>query len=95
MDHETTQWRKEVAISRDARGNYHTSFPAEVEEATTDSHDDVPEVVAIDLGIKTLATGINKQGKVYHVGGFNRGKLWYNKQLDKIRSNLQENVLLQ
>jgi putative transposase len=45
-----------------------------------------PEVVTFDLGIKTLATGVNEQGRVYHIGGFNKGKQWYNKQLDKIRS---------
>jgi len=43
------------------------------------------EVVAFDLGIKTLAVGTNEQGRVYHVGGF-KGSRWYNKQLDKIRS---------
>jgi putative transposase len=41
--------------------------------------------VAFDLGIKTLATGVNEQGKVYHIGGV-KGTRWYNKQLDKIRS---------
>ncbi len=77
-----------VAISRDARGNYYASFPTEIEEATQDEdeRDGTPEVVAIDLGIKTLATGVNEQGRVYHIGGFNKGKRWYNKQLDRIRS---------
>src|SRR5205814_3175216 len=42
-------------------------------------------VVAFDLGIKTLATGVNDQGRFYHIGGF-KGYRWYNKQLDKIRS---------
>jgi putative transposase len=42
-------------------------------------------VVAFDLGVKTLATGVNEQGKFYHVGGFKDAR-WYNKQLDKIRS---------
>jgi putative transposase len=42
-------------------------------------------VLAIDLGIKTLATGVNEQGRMYHIGGF-KGHRWYNKQLDKIRS---------
>ncbi len=42
-------------------------------------------VLAIDLGIKTLATGVNEQGRIYHIGGF-KGGTWYNKQLDKIRS---------
>jgi putative transposase len=79
---------KTVAVSRDARGNYYASFPVEkvikVEERSETGKS--PEVVAFDLGIKTLATGVNEQGKVYHIGGFNKGKRWYNKQLDKIRS---------
>jgi putative transposase len=72
---------KEVAISRDARGNYYASFVAEQPEevCSTDG------VVAFDLGIKTLATGVNEQGRIYHVGGFKGGQ-WYNRQLDKIRS---------
>ncbi|GHO94853.1 transposase [Reticulibacter mediterranei] len=72
---------KEVAISRDARGHYYASFVAEQEEGTCDNN----SVVAFDLGIKTLATGVNEQGKVYRVGGF-KGAGWYNHQLDKIRS---------
>lgn len=72
---------KEVAISRDARGHYYASFVAEREEETCDNN----SVVAFDLGMKTLATGVNDQGRVYHVGGF-KGAAWYNKQLDKIRS---------
>src|SRR6266581_2762377 len=40
---------------------------------------------ANDLGIKTLATGVNSQGRVYTIGGF-KGSRWYNKQLDKLRS---------
>jgi putative transposase len=43
------------------------------------------QVVAYDLGIKTLAVGVNEQGRFYHIGGF-KGHQWYNKQLDKIRS---------
>src|SRR6266702_4079500 len=35
--------------------------------------------------IKPLATGVNDQGRFYHIGGF-KGYRWYNKQLDKIRS---------
>jgi putative transposase len=42
-------------------------------------------IVAIDLGIKTLATGVTGHGRFYHIGGF-KGYRWYNKQLDKIRS---------
>jgi putative transposase len=45
-----------------------------------------PEVVAFDLGIKRLATGVNEQGRVYSIGGYQKGKRWYNRQLDKIRS---------
>lgn len=72
---------KEVAISRDARGHYYASFPAirQQEECQSDG------VVAFDLGIKTLATGVNEQGRVYTIGGF-KGARWYNKQLDRIRS---------
>ena len=44
---------KEVAISRDAGGNYYASFPTEVEVATQDETEQAPEVVAFDLGIKT------------------------------------------
>ena len=72
---------REVAISRDARGNYHASFSYREQEQEQQQG----EVVAFDLGIKTLATGVNEQGRVYHVGGF-KGSRWYNKQLDKIRS---------
>ena len=72
---------KEVAISRDARGNYYASFVTEKEEEACDGE----QVVAFDLGIKTLATGVNEQGKFYHVGGFKGGQ-WYNRQLDRIRS---------
>ena len=77
---------KTVAISRDGRGIYYASFPTDVEE--TSAFEKAPEVVAFDLGIKTLATGVNSLGKVYHVKSkfSNRGKRWYNKQLDKIRS---------
>ncbi len=59
-------------------------FPLPVE--AQDGRNGTPEVVAFDLGIKTLATGVNEQGRVYHIGGFNKGKRWYNRQLDKIRS---------
>jgi putative transposase len=72
---------REVAISRDARGNYYASFSYLKQEQGQQQG----EVVAFDLGMKTLATGVNEQGKFYHLGGFKGGK-WYNKQLDKIRS---------
>jgi putative transposase len=72
---------KEVAISRDGRGDYYASFLSErsVDPAEYEG------VVAFDLGIKTLATGINEQGRIYHIGGF-KGARYYNKQLDKIKS---------
>src|SRR5262245_15087311 len=72
---------REVAISRDARGHYYASF-------VTERPDAIPRgggIVAFDLGIKTLATGVNEQGRTYHLGGF-KGHQWYNRQLDKIRS---------
>ena len=72
---------KEIAISRDARGHYHASFVYEVQEAKERE----AGVVAFDLGIKTLAVGVNEQGRFYHIGSF-KGYHWYNKQLDKIRS---------
>jgi putative transposase len=72
---------REVAISRDARGNYFASFSYREQEEPAQ----LGEVVAFDLGIKTLATGVSQQGRVYHVGGF-KGARWYNRQLDKIRS---------
>ncbi|HEU5374094.1 MAG TPA: transposase [Ktedonobacteraceae bacterium] len=72
---------REVAISRDARGYYYASFVYPVQEAAHQPG----QVVAFDLGIKTLATGVNEQGRFYHIGGF-KGHQWYNKQLDKIRS---------
>ena len=72
---------REVAISRDARGNYHASFSYGKEEQKQKQG----EVVAFDLGIKRLATGINEEGRIFHVGGF-KGHRWYNRQLDRIRS---------
>src|SRR6266705_2423217 len=89
----------EVAVSRDARGNYYCSFV--YDDAVQDENDEekTPRrrkkrkprplrddgIVAFDLGIKTLATGVNDQGRFYHIGGF-KGYRYYNKQLDKIRS---------
>ncbi|GAC1344767.1 MAG: RNA-guided endonuclease TnpB family protein [Ktedonobacteraceae bacterium] len=72
---------REVAVSRDGRGNYYASFVYEQAEIPSDTSG----IVAFDLGIKTLATGVNEQGRVYTIGGF-KGSRWYNKQLDKIRS---------
>jgi IS605 OrfB family transposase len=88
---------REVAVSRDARGNYYCSFV--YDDAEQDVKDDghkprkrrkmrpmrADGIVAFDLGIKTPATGINDQGRFYRIGGF-RGYRWHNKQLDKIRS---------
>ena len=83
---------REVAVSRDARGNYFCSFVYQDEEQ--EEHDELKKrqrpfreegIVAFDLGIKTLATGYTDQGRFYHIGGF-KGYRWYNKQLDKIRS---------
>jgi putative transposase len=90
----------EVAVSRDARGNYYCSFV--FDDSVGDEVDKKNEIqkrpqkrkqhekrvygiVAFDLGIKSLATGVNDQGRFYHIGGF-KGYRWYNKQLDKIRS---------
>ena len=56
----------EVAISRDARGNYYASFSHQRQEEELSPG----SVVAFDLGIKTLAVGANEQGRFYHVGGF-------------------------
>jgi putative transposase len=72
---------REVAISRDASGNYYASFGYREQEETCITG----EVAAFDLGMKTLATGVNEQGRVYHIGGF-KGARWYHRQLDKIRS---------
>jgi len=72
---------REVAISRDARGHYYASFVYPVQKASQQSG----QVIAFDLGIKTLAVGVNEQGRFYHIGGF-KGHHWYNQQLDKIRS---------
>ncbi len=72
---------REVAISRDGRGNYYASFSYKVKGEDQSKG----QVVAFDLGIKTLATGTNEQGRFYHIGGFKGGQ-WYNRQLDTIRS---------
>jgi putative transposase len=91
---------REVAVSRDARGNYYCSFVYDdAGQGDTDVEHKARKrrkkrkqrplrddgIVAFDLGIKTLATGVNDQGRFYHIGGF-KGYRWYNKQLDKIRS---------
>jgi putative transposase len=66
----------EVAVSRDARGNYYCSFVYE-DAAQQEDHPDKARkrqkqrqprplrndgIVAFDLGIKTLATGVNARG---------------------------------
>jgi putative transposase len=90
----------EVAVSRDACGKYYCSFVYEDAENSDDDRrvetnlggekrttypTRYAGIVAFDLGIKTLATGVNDQGRFYHIGGF-KGYRWYNRQLDKIRS---------
>ena len=87
---------REVAVSRDARGNYYCSFVYD-DAASPQAHQTYKRrlrkprplgdegIVAFDLGIKTLATGYTNQGRFYHIGGF-KGYRWHNKQLDKIRS---------
>jgi putative transposase len=75
-----TEYR-EVAVSRDARRNYYASFVTERPDAPRKDGG----LLALDLGIKTLATGVNEHGRVYHIGGF-KGHQWFNRQLDKIRS---------
>jgi putative transposase len=72
---------REVAISRDGQGHYYASFVHD-EQEETHAYDGV---LAIDVGIKTLATGVNSQGRFYHIGGF-KGHRWYCRQLDTIRS---------
>lgn len=73
---------REVAISRDACGHYYASFISEHPDAPTPQDN---AVLAIDLGTKTLATGVTTQGRVFHIGGF-KGGSWYNRQLDKLRA---------
>ena len=63
---------REVAISRDARGHYHASFVYEAPDAEPEPG----QVVAFDLLIKTLAVGVNEQGRFYHIGG-EKGHQWY------------------
>ena len=90
----------EVAVSRDARGNYYCSFVYDDTEQVNQDNCNKPSklrkkrktrpiredgIIAFDLGIKTLATGCTDQGRFYHIGGF-RGYRWYNRQLDKLRS---------
>jgi putative transposase len=71
---------REVAISRDARGHSYASLVSEQPDATAYSGG----LVAFDLGINALATGVNEQERIYRIGGF-KSHQWYNHQLDKIR----------
>ncbi|GET41027.1 transposase, IS605 OrfB family protein [Microseira wollei NIES-4236] len=73
---------KEVAVSRDSRGNYYCSF---VFEAAGKTGKELQGTVAMDLGVKTLAVGVSSTGRNYQIGGF-KGHAWFNKQLDKIRA---------
>ena len=89
----------EVAVSRDARGNYYCSFVYDDVKQHEDDRSNARRrrkkrnqrhwrddgIVAFDLGIKTLATADTDQGRFYHIGGF-KGYRYYNKQLDKLRS---------
>src|SRR5262249_57900788 len=63
---------REVAISRDALGHYYASFVTEQPDVAPRSGGGC----AFALGVKTLATGVNAQGRVYTIGGFN-GHQWY------------------
>jgi putative transposase len=72
---------REGAMSRDARGDYSAFFVDEAPEA----EEQPGSVVAFDLGIKTLAIGVNEQGRFSHIGGM-KGTRWDNKQLDKLRA---------
>ena len=71
----------DVAISRDGQGHYYASFVHNEPEKIHEHNG----VLAIDLGVKKLATGVNEQGRRYHIGGF-KGNRWYNRNLDTIRS---------
>lgn len=75
---------REVGISRDARGHYYASFVTEEPDAAA-CDTQKGGILAIDLGIKTLATGVNEHERIFHIGGFKGGQ-WYNRQLDTIRS---------
>jgi putative transposase len=70
---------REVAISRDARGHYFASFVYERPE----QEERGGSIVAFDVGLKTLAVGVNEHGRVYAIGGM-KGTRWYNRQLDKL-----------
>jgi transposase len=70
---------REVAISRDARGSYYASFSYRQEE-----HSQEPgEVVAFDLGMKTLAVGVNEQGHLYHIGDLSQKQMVIKEHQDR------------
>src|SRR5436853_7200717 len=71
LTEEAPEGYREVAISRAARGNYYASFEHARKEEETQERG---AVVAFDLGIKTLAVGVNDQGRVYNIGGFKGGR---------------------
>lgn len=70
-----------VYITRNSIGHFYASFGYKVAGQEQSGNG----VLAIDLGIKTLATCVNDNNKFYIIGGF-KGYRWFNKQLDKIRS---------
>jgi putative transposase len=75
---------REVAISRDACGHYFASFVYEAPEA----EDQQGRVVACDVGLKTLAVGVNEQGRISQIGGM-KGTRWYNR-LSQVRARLSQ-----
>jgi putative transposase len=99
LTEEPPQQFREVAVSRDTRGVYYCSFVYDDAEQGEDDEHRVRTrrkkrqqrsvrtdgIVAFDLGIKSLATGVSDKGRFYHIGGF-KGYRYYNKQLDRIRS---------
>ncbi len=74
---------REVAIPKDAEGQYYATFLSETTASPPQADDG--SAIAYDLGIKTLATGYSTTGHFLHIGGCTAYR-WYNKQLDKIRS---------
>src|SRR5260370_8406859 len=88
----------QVAVFKDAHGKYYCSFVYDDTEQSDQEGENKPGrrwkkrkhyplredgIVAFDLGIKTLATGFNDQGRFYHIGGF-KGYRWDNKKIHKI-----------
>jgi putative transposase len=88
----------EVAVSRDAHGDYYCSFVYDDAQPQPSAWKRKKQkrrkaratrrkdgIAAFDLGIKELVVGYTDQGRFYHIGGF-KGYRYYNKQLDKLRS---------